>query len=253
MPPLLHMMRSAVRATPERSLHLYLMHTSLSPETLAGFAQQAGQVGFGVTPIQMDDTLLADAPVTKQFPKEMYFRLFAAQALPQELDRVLYLDPDLVVLRSLSLLYDLELGEHLLAAADHMNEYTQVIHNLRLETPLKSAYINSGVLLMNLRLLRQEQDMAAVFAYIRENHTRLKLPDQDVINALYSSRILVLDPMVCNFDARYFGILEKLGRVDVQWLLDHTVVLHFCGKQKPWKESYGRKRLKVLWQCAAAF
>lgn len=47
--------------------------------------------------------------VSKQYPKEMYYRLLAAQILPAELDKVLYLDPDILVINSLRPLWELGL------------------------------------------------------------------------------------------------------------------------------------------------
>ena len=58
--------------------------------------------------IQVPHTMFADAPVLERLPKETYYRLFAAQLLPREVNRVLYLDPDLVVVHSIDQLYRLD-------------------------------------------------------------------------------------------------------------------------------------------------
>ena len=55
---------------------------------------------------------------------------------------------------------------------------------------------------MNLKELRATQDLEAPLRYIEENREKLILPDQDVLNALYHDRTILLDPMVYNFDAR---------------------------------------------------
>lgn len=53
--------------------------------------------GLELVNLPAGDSILADAPTTDRYPLEMYDRIFAAHYLPQDLERVLYLDPDLVV------------------------------------------------------------------------------------------------------------------------------------------------------------
>ena len=98
----------------------------------------------------------------------MYYRLFAARYLPTEIDRVLYLDPDIVVNGNLQELYDTPLNGYLFAAATHVREIMRKINVLRLGMHEDGTYINSGVLLMNLKLLREEQDYQKVFKYIKK-------------------------------------------------------------------------------------
>ena len=44
---------------------------------------------------------LESAITTKRYPEEMYYRLFAFSILPESVDKVLYLDPDIIVRKSL--------------------------------------------------------------------------------------------------------------------------------------------------------
>ncbi len=48
-----------------------------------------------------------NAPITKRYPYEMYYRIFASKYLPSSLDRILYLDPDIIVKGNLSNLYNI--------------------------------------------------------------------------------------------------------------------------------------------------
>ena len=77
---------------------------------------------------------------------------------------------------------------------------------------------------------------ADIFAYAREYEERLILPDQDILNGLYGTRILGVDDSVWNYDARRYDRywLGSHGEKDMDWVMDHTVFLHFCGKNKPW-------------------
>ena len=57
--------------------------------------------GWELCPIPMGESLFSKAPVTKQYPQEMYYRLLAGHLLPREVKRVLYLDPDILVINPL--------------------------------------------------------------------------------------------------------------------------------------------------------
>ena len=100
-------------------------------------------------------------------------------------------------------------------------------------------YINSGVMVMNLKELRRHQNIKDVFKFIEKNEKYLILPDQDVISGLYSSKILPLDPYVYNMTERLlaFKRVNKLN-VNIKWIKENTVIIHYCGRNKPWKENY---------------
>ena len=69
----------------------------------------------------------------------------------------------------------MELGDHYFAAASHVKGLFQKVNELRLDMDGESPYINSGVLMMNLELLRREQREADVFAFIESHKNALLL------------------------------------------------------------------------------
>ena len=91
------------------------------------------------------------------------------------------------------------------------------------------SYYNSGVLLMNLPQMREEMRPADIFAYAREYEERLILPDQDILNGLYGTRILGVDDSVWNYDARRYDRywLGSHGEKDMDWVMDHTVSVSY--------------------------
>ena len=130
-----------------------------------------------------------------------------------------------------------------MAAATHtglLAGITDPVNRLRLENYEAEAYYNSGVLLMDLTAMRREVRPAAIFDYAREHADILLLPDQDVLNGLYGGQILGVDDSLWNYDARRFDryLLVSQGEKDMDWVMDHTSLLHFCGKRKPWNRSY---------------
>ena len=157
--------------------------------------------------------------------------------------RVIYLDPDILVINPLRPLWELDLAGRMFAAAAHTGktELANSVNQVRLGT--NHNYFNSGVLLIDLDAARRWIDPAALFAFTKKHARELLFPDQDLLNMLYGERVLALDDAVWNYDARNFNnyYLRSGGDCDMDWVLTHTAVLHFCGKSKPWKPGYRRR------------
>lgn len=240
LPQLQVLLTSLFINNPDERFSLYLLHSGIPEENLAGVHRQCERYGYSFLPVGVDDGLFRSAPVTRQYPKEMYYRLLAPQLLPAEVGRVIYLDPDTLVINPIRPLWETELNGNLFAAAAHTGraELASGINQLRLGT--ESDYYNSGVLLMDLDMGRQEIRAQELFHYVELHRKELLLPDQDVLNALYGHRICPLKDVVWNYDARNYSsyLLLSGGVCDVRWIMEHTAILHFCGKDKPWKQRY---------------
>ncbi len=102
-----------------------------------------------------------------------------------------------------------------------------------------SPYINSGVMLMNLAALRREQNFDDVFRFIKKRKNLLVLPDQDIISGLYGSKIYALDAFRYNMTERLYQLHAPFEEgLDLDWVRKNSVIIHYCGRNKPWKENY---------------
>lgn len=192
--PLSVMLKSLVCQHPGTHMRVFVLHRSLTTEDFTALERSVDESALTLVPVAADPHLLPQAPTTDRYPMEMYDRIFAAFQLPQELERVLYLDPDLVVNHPLDSLWELPLEEYFFAAASHVAKGMEKFNAIRLQSETPGPYINSGVLLMNLPVLRREQQIQPVLDYVQAHRKTLLLPDQDVISALYGDRILRLNP-----------------------------------------------------------
>lgn len=206
-------------------------------------------------PIVVGEETFADAPTTDRYPDTIYYRLLAHEFLPETLEKILYLDADLLCFNDFTALYELAMGDKLYAAASHNEDglLLDYINKLRLQNlEMDSSYFNTGVLLMNLTAIRQLVKREAILDYIGKNRSRLILPDQDVLNGLYADMVIAIPDEIYNYDARYSLIyqLKSRGEWDLDWVIEHTVFLHFAGRDKPWKSDY-RGRYSGLYKFLA--
>ncbi len=238
--PLKVMLQSLFLNNPHKNFNIFIMHTELKPDELHSLEQFVHGNGSQLFNILVDGKHFQDAPVLMHYTKEMYYRLLAFKFLPKDLDRILYLDPDILVLNSVDALYEMDLEDYLFAAASHEKISIKEINQIRLLPYELDTYYNSGVLLMNLKAHRKVIKEDDIFKFVEENKKKLILPDQDILNALYSKYIKKLDETIYNYDARFYNYYKLISndQLDMDYVINHTVFLHFCGKKKPWKQNY---------------
>lgn len=248
--PQLHVLLTSIRLNnPGETFRIFLMHRGLTQSELLQAARRCDAYGWTFVPVRVEEALFAEAPTTAQYPQEMYYRMLAAQLLPPTLSRVIYLDPDTLVINPLRPLWETDLDGRLFAACAHTGK-TEIVSSVnRVRLNVKHDYFNSGVLLMDLDACRRAIKPEVLFDFVREHASTLLLPDQDLLNSLYGSRVLPLEDVIWNYDARdYLGYqLVSGGRVDLDWIMAHTAILHFCGRAKPWRPDY-RYRFGILYK-----
>lgn len=167
--------------------------------------------------IIVSDQIFENFPINSQWSQTIYYRYLIPILLP-ELDKALYLDGDILVFDDLSQLYHTNLNDNMLAAIqDGFEEYF-------LERPIfkdLTAYINSGVLLINLTAWRDNDIPTVLFKKTKEYQDQLTHYDQDIINLVFNKKILLLEKKY-NAQQRLTTPINK-------------VIYHYTGKKKPWK------------------
>lgn len=216
-------------------------------EKIKSFCQK---LGMHYHPVIIEDEQFDDAPTTDRYPKTIYYRLLAYKYLPKNVKRILYLDIDILVINDLKPLYSLDLKDYWYAAASHTSsDVTDDLNKLRLGNCEAESYYNSGVILMDLTAIREHVKAEDIFSYINKRGRTLLLPDQDILNGLYGQNIMKIPDEIYNYDARMnpFYFAKSNGAWNIDWVIDNTVILHFCGRDKPWRPEY-RERFSGLYK-----
>ncbi len=129
------------------------------------------------------------------FTMTIYFRLFIADMYP-EYDKAIYIDSDIVVPGDISELYNIDLKDNIIGACPDIS--VEGIPELAkyMEKGLgidRHHYINSGVLLMDLKKMREKKFAERFLELMNKYHFDCVAPDQDYINAMCAGNILYLD------------------------------------------------------------
>lgn len=186
------------------SITVHILHdNTLSTENRDKFIYLAGQYGqlvkFYNVEVLCADKLteikqLVSQIVTKsRFTLATFYRFLILNVLPENIDRCIYLDSDIIVNLDIKELWQIELGDKPLAAAPEV-EINYLDHPVVGRTKFLVVqgltayedYFNSGVLMMNLTYLRRAQDRLLEGVKFLNSHPEMKHLDQDILNWLFS-------------------------------------------------------------------
>ena len=164
------------------------------------------------------------------------YKFFIPEILPK-LDKILFLDGDIIVQDDLVKFYNMDLGDKYVAAVKDNNGIDYKITNSSYR------YFNSGVMLLNLAKMRKDNTKKAMIEY-RKNGLN-KLMDQDTFNYVLGKAVLLL-PFEYNTQMNVLsGIVQKragytLETIQKYWgiqsgdLLADAKIIHYTSV-KPWK------------------
>lgn len=231
-----------------REIRIYVLYSDLKPGEIRRFSQVAEESGIAKAiflPVETDT--FQDAPLhLKWISRETYYRLLAQEMLPESVERVLYLDVDMIVMGSLEEFYHQDFEGKLLVAC---NRYglggTDPKRLEQLTLPRDTIYFNAGTLLYDLAGQRQQIDPNILYEYPVLFYQQLKYGDQDVLNAVFYGLTKFADWRVYNcFDSN-----TTRQRQEDQ-VRRSCKIFHYNGRGKPWTERYWGRMAWLFWDYA---
>lgn len=240
LPLLASCLRSVVRSGGYAHYDAYVIQKDFDESQMQALSRDfQGEVTFHFLPAPQD--LFVGFPESERYPQEIYYRLAAHLILPENLERVLYLDVDLVVINSLRPLYETVFETALYVGCSHTHSFLTKLNQARLQSDKAAHYVNTGVLLLNLAKLRKEVNLEQLRQYAAGHKYSLILPDQDILTALYGDRVKLVDTLRFNLSDRilnFYNANHPQEKKDLDWVRQNTAIVHYCGKNKPWNEGY---------------
>jgi lipopolysaccharide biosynthesis glycosyltransferase len=165
---------------------------------------------------------------------DTYCRIFAANVLSPDIDKILYLDSDLIVLDDLRDLWATDISAYAAAAVP---EPYGLFRREFLGIPLDRPYVNAGVMLINLRRWRAEGLPQRLGRFIETHGSNLWYWDQDAINANLYDAILPL-PHRWNVQAQVYKLRWRRYRNSESSIREaclRPAILHYSTAEKPWR------------------
>lgn len=235
--PLLVMLTSLVgRLRPDVEATVYLMHQQLRRETL----DAVGAV-VDVREVRLSGACLARLPRDRTFPPEAAAPLLLPTVLPSDLERVVFLDADMLVLDDIAPLWTTPLeGRALAAVVDPAIPACRSSRGVKgwreRGIPAAAPYFNAGVLLVDLRAWRRRNVAEQAIEYIRAVGDRVDYLHQEALNATVWDDWLPIAPRwnVSATAGRWFDPTAEAA-------VAAPAIVHFAGRMKPWRMRSGSR------------
>lgn len=151
-----------------------------------------------------------------------FYRLFIAEILPPEIDQAVYLDADMLALRSIADLFAIQV-DALVAAADQCNP----CEGIRLWGDKNGTYFNAGVLVIPVKRWLQQGLLQQFLNVLATEEQRILWHDQDILNITLTHHWQRLSVWL-NVDV---AVVYALPGPMIE---EHARLIHFSGKSKPW-------------------
>lgn len=259
---------SILKNKSEQDIAIYLLTEGISNENEKILQELASKNGGILHIILVDAKALEGCPMPQLKNLEhisiaTYYRLLIPKLLPVHIEKVIYLDCDIVVRHSLDKLWHYPIYDYAIGAVYQISARTSADAK-RLKYPASFGYFNAGVLLINLDYWRKNQISEKLFEFLNNEKETIIFHDQDALNGVLYDRCLPL-PIKWNMLTIFFMkrtlalndidgglVINNYNEYKKQILLDinDPSVIHFVSKPKPWDamcdHPYRREYFKYL-------
>ena len=187
-------------------------------------------------------SLIDDLPVRGRFVSQVYARIIAPQLLPAGTERFLYLDGDLLLMDSISALWETDLEGAVIGAVQDMAvPYVSSPMGIRTYRQLGfdagAPYFNAGVYLVDLAAWRKRDTSQCAIDYIKRHGDSINLLDQEALNvALYGcwKQLDLRWNLIASLAGRCHYNAAGVDQGMYRQALKNPGIVHFAGLLKPW-------------------
>ncbi len=239
-------------------LHVYVVDGGIREENKERLLSTLSQHPISLNWIDPSSIDLSDLKISHHISHTAYLRLLADRWLPKEIDKVIYLDSDLLVLNSLTELWEQPLGDaYCMAVPDiacpfldaarnrssaarslpYLASWNPVPNYLALGLKGSDHYFNSGVMILNLAQWRKQNLGERLLQVLRENEKHVWCWDQYALNAVCAGHWIPL-PMRWNVGGHVYEYPSSdrapVSPADFLEMQENPAIIHFTTEFKPW-------------------
>ncbi len=230
----------------QEHIRVFVINEDIEPETWKRLQTITSQYASDLVDVKISDRDIADLATPHHLTRETYYRLFIPEKL--RLSKALYLDADIVVNGAIRELYDIDLDDYYLAAA---NTPGFVAHpDLGMSNGAR--YFNAGVMLINLDKWRSQHVKERVIDVVRQKPWAIQFADQCGLNSVVNGQWKEIHPKF-NVQSFYFEIgigpyASSFPPGDLALAIEKPIIIHYSGSAKPWHFGYRHPYRVTYWR-----
>ncbi|MCI5150590.1 MAG: glycosyltransferase family 8 protein, partial [Candidatus Electrothrix sp. MAN1_4] len=220
----------------------YIIYSDLSDGTINILNKFSSRFEQKIEFINIDDTILSGLSVGYHFQKSNYYRLLIPEVI--HVDKILYLDSDIIINSSIQELLEIDISDHYLAAVAGAN----FDRHEELQMANDAKYFNSGVMLINVKKWADSKLHKKAIKFAKENPQAVKFVDQCALNSIVNGVWLPLMP-IWNQQASFFEHIDFTYFTEdkIEHALNHPAIIHYTGSSKPWHYLNKHPYKKLYW------
>lgn len=192
----------------------------------------------------VDENIFKNYKTSERINKVSYYRLLLGDVLPKHIDKIIYLDSDLIVRSDITKLWNVSIGGKIIGAVPDVGAQTRYVSSSKaitlyqqMKIPKKCLYFNAGVLLIDIVQWNKLNCREKIEKYCIENKKYINFHDQDALNAILWNSWYRLDYTWNVISDLFYDVKfckEELGSNKYNKLINEAKVVHFTGRVKPW-------------------
>lgn len=236
------MLTSLLENNKNVEIRIFILTQGINNEDYTKYILLGKRYNVKINILEIDPTKFKHCPIWPgdHLSVAAYYRLMASTLLPDTIDKVLYLDSDIIINDSIESLYNQNIDDIAIAAVTDAQFYNDEFYK-RLDLPKNKIYFNSGVMLINLRYWREHHVQERCFACIEKHREQLHFHDQDTLNIVLQDEVKIL-PITYNFQTvfilsefyKFYLHERKVSIDDIITTSKRPIIIHYTGSHKPW-------------------
>ena len=222
---------SLVESNQHNNVDIYVLSNQVTEKSKARLADTVNSIEkFNLTFIDSQDKSVQKLEAGGHISSATYIRFEIPTLLPQ-INKIFYLDADLVITDDLTEFWETELNGNYVAAVE--NPFFNRYESLNIER--SSGYFNAGVLLMNLIRWREDNIQQKAVNFLNENKVQCVMFDQDALNAVFKGQWVKV-PLRWNLQTIYLRRRKDLPLQCNEILTAYKSpgIIHYSSSSKPW-------------------
>ena len=180
-----------------------------------------------------------------------YYRLYVSSIITDtSIDKILYLDCDVVINRDILDIFELDMTDYYVAAVRDVKNPIRENHQLSIGFSYQDRYFNSGILLLNLKKWRSDRIQETLVLKAKQLNSKT-YPDQDPLNAVFRNKWLELPPSWNRFNVvKYEDVYFKNKADELEYIYNPRIIHFASPAARPWMDMkfvpFGKKYEVIL-------
>ena len=234
----------------ELNFNFHIFTNSINDDFQQKLHQLTDKYKTQITIYLVEDSYFNNLPTTLNWTLATYFRFIVADYFYNKIDKILYLDADIVCKGSLIELFNLKFDNNLAYVVIEKDPIWWEKCAKRLnENKFLTGYFNAGFLLVNLKKWKENNINEKALKLLTNENLRKKFThlDQDALNLLLLDKVKYLDRKYNQQVNLNYELKNKSNISNYSPITNETVLIHYIGPTKPWHD------WTITYECSKCF